>query len=185
MVVVGGSIPLVPTKYLKKICMIKVTLADGTQKSFPGPISVQAVAESIGPGLAKAALAAIVDGQEVDTSFMLEKDATLRIITDKDPEGLEVIRHSCAHLFAQAMKSLFPQMQISIGPVIEDGFYYDFDADHAFSEDDFVKIEEKMTELAVKDLAVSRKMLSRAVPPRHGRRRLYRSLSRPPCTQYR
>ncbi len=162
MVVVGGSIPLVPTKYLKKIYMIKVTLADGTQKSFPGPLSIQAVAESIGPGLAKAALAAMVDGQAVDTSFVIEKDATLRIITDKDREGLEVIRHSCAHLFAQALKALFPQAQISIGPVIEDGFYYDFDVDQAFSEADFAKIEEKMAELAANDLPVYRKILSRA-----------------------
>ena len=142
--------------------MLTVTLADGTWKSFPGPVSVQTVAESIGPGLAKAALAAMVDGQEVDTSFILEQDATLRIITDKDTEGLEVIRHSCAHLFAQALKSLFPKAQISIGPVIEDGFYYDFDSDHAFSEADFLKIEEKMAQLAAQDLAVSRKILSRA-----------------------
>ncbi|MBP6103982.1 MAG: threonine--tRNA ligase [Gammaproteobacteria bacterium] len=141
--------------------MPQITLVDGKVLQFKTPVSVQAVAESIGPGLARAALAGMVDGQAVDTSFVLEKDATLRIITDKDTEGLEVIRHSCAHLFAQALKALFPQAQISIGPVIEDGFYYDFDVDHAFSEADFAKIEEKMAELAAKDLVVSRKMLSR------------------------
>lgn len=142
--------------------MLTITLADGTEKAFPGPLSVQAVAESIGAGLARAALAGSVDGQLVDTSFVLEQDAQLRIITDKDPEGLEVLRHSCAHLFAQALKALFPKAQITIGPVIEDGFYYDVDVEHAFSEADFSSIEEKMTALARQDLPVSRKMLSRA-----------------------
>ncbi len=142
--------------------MINITLADGTQKSFPGPVSVQAVAESISPGLARVALAALVDGQAVDTSFILHQDASLRIITDKDPEGIEVLRHSCAHLFAQALKSLFPEVQISIGPVIEDGFYYDFDANRSFSEADFTLIEEKMAALVAADLSVSRKLLSRA-----------------------
>src|SRR3990167_10167322 len=103
-----------------------ITLPDGTKKLFDAPVTVAAVAASIGAGLAKAALAGMVNGKLVDTSYLIEKDASLKIITDKDPEGLEIIRHSTAHLLAHAVKSLFPTAQVTIGPVIENGFYYDF-----------------------------------------------------------
>ncbi len=106
--------------------MLRITLADGSEKKFPEPISARAVAESIGPGLAKAAIAAEVDQRLVDLSYVIDKDANLKIITNKDPACLEVIRHSTAHLLAQAVKTLFPKAQVTIGPVIEDGFYYDF-----------------------------------------------------------
>ncbi len=141
---------------------IRITLADGQTRSFEAPLTVQAIAASISPRLAKTAIAAKLNGQLVDTSCLVDQDATLQIISDQDPESLEIIRHSCAHLFAQALKTLFPEVQISIGPVIEDGFYYDFDADRAFSEADFAFIEQKMTELAAQDLPVQRSLLSRA-----------------------
>ena len=115
------------------------------------------MAESIGPGLAKAALAAEVDQKLVDLSYEIPHDASLKIITGKDPAGLEVIRHSTAHLLAQAVKALYPQAQVTIGPVIEDGFYYDFACDHHFSLDDLAAIEKKMQELVKADLAVQRK----------------------------
>lgn len=141
--------------------MVRITLADGSEKQFPGPVTAQAVAESIGPGLAKAALAAQVDEQQVDLFYEITKDASLKIITGKDPAGLEVIRHSTAHLLAQAIKALHPQAQITIGPVIEDGFYYDFACDYHFSTDDFASIEKKMQELVKADLKVQRKVLTR------------------------
>jgi len=120
------------------------------------------VAVAIGPGLAKSALAAKVNGMLVDTAFVIDQDATLQIITERDPEGLEVIRHSCAHLFAQALKSLYPEAQISIGPVITDGFYYDFSyKTKAFTEADFPAIEQKMAELAASNMLVSRQVFSR------------------------
>src|SRR5579885_1070412 len=103
-----------------------ITLPDGTQKKFDAPVTVAQVAASIGSGLAKAAIAGKVDGKLVDTFHVIDKDAEVRIITDKDPEGLEIIRHSTAHLLAHAVKSLFPTAQVTIGPVIENGFYYDF-----------------------------------------------------------
>lgn len=139
-----------------------ITLPDGSQKTFHDAVTVYDVAASIGAGLAKAALAGSVDGKLVDTSYPLTNDATLRIITDKDADGLEVIRHSSAHLLAHAVKSLFPSVQVTIGPVIENGFYYDFAfKEHAFSTDDLVKIEEKMREIAAKDYVVSRKVVTR------------------------
>lgn len=120
------------------------------------------MAVAIGPGLAKSALAAKVNGMLVDTAFVIDQDATLQIITERDPEGLEVIRHSCAHLFAQALKSLYPEAQISIGPVITDGFYYDFSyKTKAFTEADFPAIEQKMAELAASNMLVSRQVFSR------------------------
>ena len=103
-----------------------ITLPDGSQRTFDHPISVHDVAVDIGPGLAKAALGGIVDGQEVDTSYVLEGDASIAIITDQDDAGLEIIRHSTAHLLAMAVQELFPGVQVTIGPVIDDGFYYDF-----------------------------------------------------------
>lgn len=138
-----------------------ITLPDGKVLRFAQSVSVQAVAESIGPGLAKSALAGAVDNKLVDTSFVIQHDAALSIITDRDPEGLEVMRHSCAHLFAQAMKALYPDTQITIGPVIEDGFYYDFASKKTFTEEDFAAIEKKMQELSAENLVISRKILTR------------------------
>ena len=138
-----------------------VTLPDGSQRSFDHPVSIHAVAESIGPGLAKAALAGKVNDKLVDTSFVIENDINLSIVTDKDAEGLEIIRHSTAHLLAQAVKALFPKAQVTIGPVIDDGFYYDFAYEKQFTPDDLKKIEKKMEELAKQNLAVSRSEMSR------------------------
>src|SRR5215510_11457677 len=128
-----------------------ITLPDGSRREFAHPVTVEQVATSIGPGLAKAALAGKVDGKVVDTSFEIANDASLAIVTDKDPEGLDTIRHSTAHLLAHAVKSLFPQAQVTIGPVIEDGFYYDFSFSRPFTPEDLTKIEEKMKELARAD----------------------------------
>ncbi len=138
-----------------------ITLPDGNKKTFDHPVTVAEVAASIGAGLAKAALAAEIDGKLVDTFFLIEKDTSIRIITDKDQAGLEIIRHSTAHLLAHAVKILFPEAQVTIGPVIEDGFYYDFAYSKGFSEDDLIKIEEKMAALAAEDHAVSRRVVSR------------------------
>jgi len=134
-------------------------LPDGTQKKFDAPVTVAEIAASIGSGLARAAIAGSVNGQLVDTFYTVEKDADIRIITDKDPEGLEVIRHSSAHLLAQAVKTLFPSAQVTIGPVIENGFYYDFAFERAFTEDDLVKIEAQMKEITEKNYSVSRKVV--------------------------
>jgi len=136
--------------------MPTITLPDGSQRQFDHPISIADVAASIGAGLAKATLAGRVDGQLVDASHMINADAAVTIVTDRDPEGLEIIRHSCAHLLAQAVKSLFPSAQVTIGPVIEDGFYYDFAFERAFTLDDLSAIEAKMKALASADLEVSR-----------------------------
>ena len=138
-----------------------ITLPDGSQRSFDAPVSIHDVAADIGPGLAKAALAGKVDGNVVDTSYVIDSDTHLSIITDRDEEGLEVIRHSTAHLLAQAVKELFPEAQVTIGPVIENGFYYDFAYKRAFTPEDLQKIEKKMAELAKQDQAVSRKVMSR------------------------
>lgn len=138
-----------------------ITLPDGSQKSFDSTVTVAQVAASIGAGLAKAAMAGRVNGKLVDTSYPIEADASLSIVTEKDPEALEVIRHSTAHLLAQAVKSLFPSAQVTIGPVIEDGFYYDFAFGRPFTPDDLARIEEKMTELAKKDFTVERRVMSR------------------------
>ncbi len=141
--------------------MPTITLPDGSQREFPQPVSIQDIAASIGAGLAKAALAAKVDGILVDTSHLLDHDASVAIVTDKGPEALDVVRHSTAHLLAQAVKELFPKAQVTIGPVIEDGFYYDFAFEHRFTPDDLAAIEAKMQELAARDLPVSRSVLSR------------------------
>lgn len=138
-----------------------VTLPDGSRREFSAPVSVFDVANDIGPGLAKAALAGVVDGKEVDTSFVIEHDANLAIVTDRQPEGLEVIRHSTAHLLAQAVKQLYPGAQVTIGPVIEDGFYYDFAYERQFTPEDLEKIEARMEELAKEDIPVSRRLLPR------------------------
>jgi threonyl-tRNA synthetase len=118
-----------------------ITLPDGSQRQFDRAISVAEVAASVGPGLAKAALAGKVDGVLVDTSALIDRDASLSIVTDKDPEGLEIIRHSTAHLLANAVQELFSDAQVTIGPVIEDGFYYDFAYKRPFSTEDLAAIE--------------------------------------------
>jgi len=138
-----------------------VTLPDGSQRRFERPVRVDEVAAGIGAGLAKAALAARVDGRLVDTSYLIDKDANLTIVTDKDPDGLEVIRHSTAHLLAQAVKELFPEAQVTIGPVIEDGFYYDFAFKRPFTPEDLAAIEKKMAELAQADEKVTRRVMPR------------------------
>jgi threonyl-tRNA synthetase len=138
-----------------------ITLPDGSQRSFPNPITVMELAQSIGPGLAKATLAGIVDGKTVDASHRIEQDASVSIITDKSAEGLDVIRHSCAHLLAQAVKQLFPEAQVTIGPVIEDGFYYDFAYKRPFTPEDLAAIEQRMNELVGQDIQVERRVLSR------------------------
>lgn len=136
--------------------MITVTLPDGSQREYDAPVTVKQIAESIGAGLAKAALVGKVDGKLVDLSHCVDKDATVCIITGKDPEGLDVIRHSTSHLMAQAVKELFPSAEVTIGPSIENGFYYDFKFERAFTTDDLKVIEEKMHELAKADIAISR-----------------------------
>ncbi len=141
--------------------MVSVRLPDGSQRQFDSPVTVAQVAASIGAGLAKAALAGKVDGQLVDTSFLIERDADLAIVTDKDADGLDVIRHSTAHLLAYAVKELFPEAQVTIGPVIENGFYYDFSYKRPFTPEDLQAIEKKMAELAKKDEPVERKVLPR------------------------
>ena len=141
--------------------VISIRLPDGSQRQFEAPVTVAEVAANIGTGLAKAALAGKVDGKVVDTSFLIERDAEVAIVTDKDADGLEVIRHSTAHLLAYAVKELFPEAQVTIGPVIDNGFYYDFSYKRPFTPDDLKAIEKKMTELARKDEPVTRKVLPR------------------------
>jgi threonyl-tRNA synthetase len=141
--------------------MPNIRLPDGAIKSFPGPVAVAAVAQSIGPGLAKAALAGRVDGKLVDTSFRLERDADVAIVTDKDKDGLEILRHSTAHLLAYAVKELFPDAQVTIGPVIENGFYYDFSFKRPFTPEDLAAIEKRMQEIAKRDLRVERQVMAR------------------------
>ena len=141
--------------------MPQVSLPDGSTRNFASPVTVAEVAASIGAGLAKAALAAKVDGQMVDTSHVIVGDVRLAILTAKDVDGLEVIRHSTAHLLAYAVKALFPDAQVTIGPVIENGFYYDFSYQRPFTPEDLVAIEKKMTELANLDQAIVRRVLPR------------------------
>ena len=141
--------------------MLQITLPDGSLREYPGPVTVADVALSIGAGLAKAALAGNVNGEVVDTSYVISENARLAILTSKDAQGLEVIRHSTAHLLAYAVKSLFPEAQVTIGPVIENGFYYDFSYTRPFTPDDLGLIEKKMTELASKDEAVTRQVMPR------------------------
>jgi threonyl-tRNA synthetase len=141
--------------------MVQITLPDGSQRDYPAAVTVADVAASIGSGLAKAALAGKVNGTVVDTSHLIDADAKLAIITAKDAEGLEVIRHSTAHLLAYAVKELFPNAQVTIGPVIENGFFYDFSFERPFTTDDLTLIEKRMAELANKDEPVVRRVLPR------------------------
>jgi threonyl-tRNA synthetase len=138
-----------------------ITLPDGSQRTYADPVTVAQVAADIGPGLAKAALAGRVDGRLVDTSFLIESDATLAIVTGRDADGLEILRHSTAHLLAQAVQAIYPDAQVTIGPVIEDGFYYDFAFSRPFTPDDLAKFEAKMHELAAADLKVERRLMPR------------------------
>ncbi|MEJ5988589.1 threonine--tRNA ligase [Ramlibacter sp. PS3R-8] len=147
--------------------MINITLPDGSQRQFPAPVTVADVAASIGAGLAKAALAGKVDGRVVDTNYRLEKDAKLAIVTAKDPEGLDVIRHSTAHLLAYAVKQLYPEAQVTIGPVVENGFYYDFAYKRPFTPEDLAAIEKRMADLAAKDEPVTRRVLPRDAAVQH------------------
>ncbi len=138
-----------------------VTLPDGSSRQFDSAVTIHDVAADIGPGLAKAALAGKVDGTLVDTSYVIDKDVQLAIVTDRDAEGLEVIRHSTAHLLAQAVKSLFPTAQVTIGPVIEDGFFYDFSYEESFTPEDLLAIEKKMAELVKANSPIIRSVKSR------------------------
>lgn len=141
--------------------MPQVKLPDGSSRQFEQPITVQEIAQAIGSGLAKAAIAGKVDGKLVDTSYLVERDIDLAIITDKTPEGLEIIRHSTAHLLAHAVKELFPDAQVTIGPVIEDGFYYDFAYSRPFTPDDLAAIEKRMEEIASRNIPVIRQVMPR------------------------
>ena len=178
MVGVVGSSPIAPTnininistntnqvfsRLDVQVCftMVQITLPDGSIRSFDHPVTVAQVAESIGAGLAKAALAGRVNDTLVDTSFPIEADSRLAIVTEKDPEGLEIIRHSTAHLLAYAAKSLFPDLQVTIGPVIDNGFYYDFSYKRPLTPEDLQALEDKMKELAAKNEPVHREVWSR------------------------
>src|SRR5712692_4820881 len=141
--------------------MPNIRLPDGSVKSFSGPVTVAEVAHAIGPGLARVALAGKVNGKLVDTTHRIESDAELAIVTERDREGVEILRHSTAHLLAYAVKELFPDAQVTIGPVIEDGFYYDFSYKRPFTPEDLAAIEQKMGELARKDEKVVRTLMPR------------------------
>ena len=173
MVGVVGSSPIAPTKHKKPERasgfffafwgrkMPVITLPDGSQREFAQPVTVAEVAQSIGAGLARAALAGKVDGRLVDTSFLIEADVQLGIVTEKDPEGVDIIRHSTAHLLAFAVKELFPDAQVTIGPAIENGFYYDFACQRPFTPEDLVAIEKRMGELAKRDIPITREVWKR------------------------
>ncbi len=176
MVGVSGSIPLARTTSEAECRRISIghdgfmpviTLPDGSQKRFDSAVSVAQVAAGIGAGLAKAALAGKVDGVLVDTSSVVDHDAHVTIVTDRDPEGLEILRHSTAHLLANAVQELYPDAQVTIGPVIEDGFYYDFAYKRPFSTEDLAAIEKRMAEIAAKDLPVHRRVLPRDAAVQH------------------
>src|SRR5689334_10379416 len=141
--------------------MPNIRLPDGSTKSFPGPVSVAEVAQAIGAGLARAALAGRVDGKLVDLGYRIEKDADLAIVTERDAEANDLLRHSTAHLLAHAVKELFPDAEVTIGPVIENGFYYDFSYKRPFTPEDLAAIEKRMHEIAARNLPVERKVMAR------------------------
>jgi threonyl-tRNA synthetase len=143
------------------LAMPNIRLPDGSSKSFPGPVTVAEIAASIGAGLARAALAGKVNGRLVDTGFRVDSDAEVQIVTERDPEGVEIVRHSTAHLLAHAVKELFPDAQVTIGPVIENGFYYDFSYKRPFTPEDLAAIEKRMAEIAKKDLPLERREMAR------------------------
>ena len=142
--------------------MVTITLPDGSTRQFDNPVSVMDVAQSIGAGLAKATIAGEVDGKLVDASDIIAADARLRIITAKDEEGVEIIRHSCAHLVGHAVKQLYPDVKMVIGPVINEGFYYDIFSERPFTPDDMAAIEKRMAELIATEYDVVKKMSPRA-----------------------
>ena len=147
--------------------MVAITLPDGSRREYDGPVTIAQIAQSIGTGLAKAALAGKVRGpgqaeaKVVDTSFEVTADSEVSIVTDKDADGVEVIRHSTAHLLAYAVKTLFPEAQVTIGPVIENGFYYDFHRAEPFTPEDLPVIEKKMREIIARDAKITREVWSR------------------------
>jgi threonyl-tRNA synthetase len=141
--------------------MPNIRLPDGSSKSFPHPVTVAEIASAIGAGLARAALAGKVNGKLVDTGFRVDSDAEVSIVTERDPEGVEILRHSTAHLLAHAVKELFPEAQVTIGPVIENGFYYDFSYKRPFTPEDLAAIEKRMAEIAKQDLPVERRVMPR------------------------
>src|SRR3970282_940811 len=138
-----------------------ITLPDGSRREYPQPLTVADIAASIGPGLARAALAGRVNGKLVDTSHRVDADAEVAIVTDKDRDGVEILRHSTAHLLAHAVKELHPDAQVTIGPVIEDGFYYDFSFKRPFTPEDLAAIESRMAEIAKRDIRVERQVMPR------------------------
>ena len=142
--------------------MVQITLPDASQREFPGPVTVAEVAASIGPGLLKNTVAGKVDGKLVDASDIIDHDAKLQIITPKDQDGLDIIRHSCAHLVGHAVKQLYPTAKMVIGPVIEEGFYYDISYERPFTPEDLAAIEERMKKLIAQDYDVIKKMTPRA-----------------------
>ena len=141
--------------------MVSIRLPDGSVRQYDHPVTVAEVAASIGAGLAKAALGGKLDGELVDTSTLIDHDASLAVVTEKDADGLDIIRHSTAHLLAYAVKDLYPDAQVTIGPVIENGFYYDFAYSRPFTPEDLEKIEKRMAEIAKKDEPVSRRVVTR------------------------
>ena len=141
--------------------MPNITLPDGSVRSYDGPVSGATIASDIGPGLAKAALIAIVDGNDWDLSRPIEADATVALVTAKDEVALALLRHGCAHVMAEAVLELFPETQVTIGPAIENGFYYDFHRATAFLEDDLAAIEKRMHEIVDRDAAIVRRVWSR------------------------
>ena len=141
--------------------MPQITLPDGSTRQYAGPVSVHDVAADIGPGLAKAALAGRVDGVLVDTSYVIDDDSVLAIITRKDEDALDLLRHDAAHVMAQAVQELYPGTQVTIGPAIENGFYYDFARDEPFTPDDLAAIELRMQEIVKRDLPIVREVWDR------------------------
>ena len=141
--------------------MPDIKLPDGSSREYNAAVTVASLALDIGEGLSRAALAGLVDGRLVDLSFEISVNCQVAIITKKNPEALEIVRHSSAHLLAHAVKELFPDAQVTIGPVIDDGFYYDFSYKRAFTPEDLVLIEKKMRELVKKDIPIVRKTLNR------------------------
>ena len=134
-----------------------ITLPDGSQREFDKPVSIMEVAADIGAGLAKATVAGRIDGELVDACELIEHDARIEIVTPKDDDGVHIIRHSCAHLMGHAVKQMWPDAKMAIGPVIDNGFYYDIDVDHTFTQEDLEKIEKRMKELAKTEYAVIKK----------------------------
>ncbi len=141
--------------------MPDITLPDGSSRHFANPVSVMDIAADIGPGLAKATLAGKVDGNLVDASYVIKNDAQVAIVTNRDEDALELLRHDAAHVMAQAVQELYPGTQVTIGPAIEDGFYYDFAREEPFSTEDLEKIEQRMHEIVKRDLPIAREVLDR------------------------